>query len=68
MKQKDETEYQAKVIDDSGLTRGRVPHPILRLLGARAGDFMIFRLADAGKATLRVSRSRKKPGKGIKRR
>jgi len=61
-------EYQAKVIDDNGLTRGRVPYPILRLLGARAGDFMIFHLSDKDKATLRVSHSRKRSGKGIKRR
>ncbi|HEX8844958.1 MAG TPA: hypothetical protein VF791_09960 [Pyrinomonadaceae bacterium] len=63
MKQKDETEYQAKVMDDSGLTRGRVPYPILKALGARAGDFMVFRMADSDKAIMRVSHSKKKSAK-----
>ncbi|MGA9995083.1 MAG: hypothetical protein WBP93_06705, partial [Pyrinomonadaceae bacterium] len=52
-------EYQAKVIDDNGLTRGKVPAPLLRLLGARAGDYMIFRQTGSGKVEMRLSRSKK---------
>ena len=65
---KEKTQYQAKVINDAGLTRARVPSPLLRTLGAIAGDHVIFCLGDSGKATLHVSRSRKKSSKRPKRR
>lgn len=58
MRKRDEAEYQAKVIDDGGLTRGKVPSPLLRAMGARPGDYMIFRLADSGEALMRVARSK----------
>lgn len=74
MKKRDEAEYQAKVTDDGGLTRGKVPSPLLREMGARPGDYMIFRLSDSGKATMRVLRSKgagrstkAKPGRARKR-
>lgn len=67
MRQKEDTEYQAKVIDDDGLTRGRVPCRILKAIGARPGDYLIFRLAESNKATMRVSRSRRKSGEGSNR-
>ncbi|HEX8843261.1 MAG TPA: hypothetical protein VF791_01255 [Pyrinomonadaceae bacterium] len=54
---KTRTEYRAKVTDDAGLTRARVPHPILRELKARAGDYVTFNL-NSGKATLRLSRKK----------
>jgi hypothetical protein len=57
------TEYRAKVTDDNGLTRGRVPCPLLKTMGARPGDYIIFRLDDSGKVIIRLSRSRKKSGK-----
>ncbi|MGB9178047.1 MAG: hypothetical protein WCB68_02280 [Pyrinomonadaceae bacterium] len=53
------SEYQAKVINDNGLTRGKVPAPLLRQIGARAGDYMIYRLTGAGKVEMRLSRSKK---------
>ncbi|HYG79896.1 MAG TPA: hypothetical protein VD861_05885 [Pyrinomonadaceae bacterium] len=61
-------EYRAKITDDGGLTRGRVPCPLLHEMGARPGDYLIFRLDDSGKATLRLSRSGKRAAKGGKRR
>lgn len=57
-------EYQAKVTDDGGLVRGRVPCPLLNEMGARHGDRLIFRLGDAGEATVRVARLKVKSGKG----
>jgi hypothetical protein len=57
MKKRDEAEYQAKVTDDGGLTRGKVPSPLLRAMGARPGDYMIFRLTSSGEAVMRVARS-----------
>ena len=56
--ERDETEYRAKVITDTGVTRGRVPSPLLREMGARPGDFMIFRLSETGEAVMRISRSK----------
>lgn len=58
MKKRDEAEYQAKVTDDGGLTRGKVPSPLLRAMGARPGDYMIFRLTSSGEAVMRVARSK----------
>ena len=60
MRRKDE--YRARVTDDSGLTRGRVPCPLLRDMGARPGDRLIFRLDDANKVVMRLSRASKKSG------
>lgn len=67
--ERDETEYRAKVIADTGVTRGRVPSPLLRELGARPGDFMIFRQSGKGEAMMRISRSKitKRPAKARKR-
>ncbi len=62
------SEYRAKVTDDSGLIRGRVPVPLLKVLGARRGDRITFRLDDSNNVTMHVSRSRKKSSKGAKRR
>ncbi|HEX8845746.1 MAG TPA: hypothetical protein VF791_13925 [Pyrinomonadaceae bacterium] len=62
MRQREELEHQSKVIDDNGLIRSRVPCPILKAIGARPGDHMIFRLDNSGKVIMRVSHSRGKSG------
>lgn len=56
-------EYQSKVTADTGLTRGRVPAPLLKHIGARPGDRLIFRVEDAGRVAMHLSRGRKKRGK-----
>jgi hypothetical protein len=61
-------EYRAKITDDSGLTRGRVPCPLLNDIDARPGDYLIFRLDDSGKIVVRLSRTRRKAVKRSKRR
>ncbi|MGA9993782.1 MAG: hypothetical protein WBP93_00065 [Pyrinomonadaceae bacterium] len=61
-------EYQAKVIDDQGLSRAKVPAPLIRVMGARPADYLIFRLTPAGKVTLHVSRSGKRARKATPRR
>ena len=55
-------EYRAKVTDDTGLARGRVPCPLLRDMGARPGDQLVFRLDESNKVVMRLSRARKKAG------
>ena len=57
-------EYKSKVTVDTGLTRGRVPCQLLRKLGARPGDYLIFPLASSDKAVVRVSRATEKSSKG----
>ena len=61
-------EYRARVTDDGGLKRGRVPCPLLRDIGARPGDRLIFCLDDSNKVVMRLSRASKKAAKGDKRR
>ena len=56
-------EYRARVTDDNGLTRGRVPCPLLSEMGARAGDYLTFRLDESNKVVMTLSRSKQKAGK-----
>ena len=73
MAKKEAAEYQAKVTNDSGILRGKIPSPLVRDLGARAGDYIVFRSDSAGNVRVSLSRSRssgggggKKAGKGSK--
>ncbi|MGA9995262.1 MAG: hypothetical protein WBP93_07610 [Pyrinomonadaceae bacterium] len=68
MRKSIKTQYQAKVIDDQGLSRAKVPAPLIRVMGARPADYLIFRLTPAGQVTLHVSRSGKRRGKATARR
>ncbi|HYG81031.1 MAG TPA: hypothetical protein VD861_11620 [Pyrinomonadaceae bacterium] len=56
-------EYRAKITNDGGLTRGRVPCPLLNDISARPGDYLIFRLNDSGEVVMRLARPRKKAAK-----
>ena len=56
-------EYRAKVTDDNGLTRGRVPCPLLTEMGARAGDYLTFRLDESNNVLMSLTRPRRKAGK-----
>ena len=56
-------EYRAKITNDSGLTRGRVPCPLLQEMRAKPGDYLTFRLDDSGQVVVRLSRARKKATK-----
>ena len=62
-------EYRARVTEDGGLLRGRIPCPLLRDIRARPGDHIVFRLDDSNKVVLRLlSRARKKAAKGASKR
>ena len=56
-------EYQSKVTEDTGLARGRVPAPLLKDMGARPGDRLIFRMDESGKAVMSLARVVRKPAK-----
>ena len=61
-------EYQSKVTEDTGLARGRVPAPLLKYMGARPGDRLIFRMDESGQVAVRLARVKRKPAKRSKRR
>lgn len=56
-------EYRAKITDDNGIARGKIPAPLVRDLGAEPGDYMIFNVDKSGRVTMSLARSR---GRGRK--
>jgi hypothetical protein len=52
------SEFQAKIALDQEMMRGKIPSPLLRQMGARPGDYIIFRLVSSGEALMRVSRTK----------
>jgi hypothetical protein len=63
MTRRDANEYQARVTDDAGILRGKIPSPLVRELGARAGDYIVFRRDDAGRVTVSLARTRRAAAK-----
>jgi hypothetical protein len=59
MAKKEPADYQAKVTNDSGILRGKIPSPLVRELGARAGDYILFRSDGAGNVRVSLARSRR---------
>lgn len=51
-------EYFARIQDDSGTVRGKIPSPLVRDMGAKPGHFMVFRMDDSGTVTVSVTRSK----------
>jgi hypothetical protein len=58
MTKRESAEYRAKVTDDAGIFRSKVPSPLIRELGGRPGDYMVFRYDSTGKVAMSVSRSK----------
>jgi len=70
MAKREPAEYRARLSNDAGVIRGKIPSPLVRELGGRPGDYMVFRSDGAGHVTASVSRSKgtaKKSGKGSSR-
>jgi hypothetical protein len=63
MAKREPAEYRAKVTDDAGIFRGKVPSPLIRELGGRPGDYMVFHYDGAGKVLMTIARTR---GSGAK--
>lgn len=57
MAKREPTEYRARLANDAGVVRGKIPSPLVREMGGRPGDYMVFRL-DAGRVTVTLSRSK----------
>jgi hypothetical protein len=70
MAKREPKEYRARLANDAGVIRGKIPSPFVREMGGRPGDYMVFRCDGPGKVSVTVSRSKggaKKYGKGAKR-
>jgi len=66
MAKKEPTEYRARLANDAGVIRGKIPSPLVREMGGRPGDYMVFRSDGSGKVLASISRSKagaKKTGK-----
>lgn len=55
-------EFRALLSEDANVVRGRIPAPLVKLLGGKAGDYMVFKY-EGGKATVSVSRAKKPAAK-----
>jgi hypothetical protein len=51
-------EYQAKISKDNGMVRAKVPSPLLRDLGAKPGNYLVFRKTDSG-VVVKVKKKKK---------
>jgi hypothetical protein len=59
MAKREAAEYRSLVSDEGGgIIRGRIPSHVVRDLGARSGDYLVFKVDSSGKATVRVERGR----------
>lgn len=59
-------EHSVLISDEGQVTRGRIPVSVVRYLGARAGDRLVFRANGVGQMIVLVSRAKretKKPAK-----
>jgi hypothetical protein len=52
-------EYQARISNDNGMTRAKVPSPLLRDLGAKPGHYVVFSKTNSG-VMVKVLKKRKK--------
>jgi hypothetical protein len=52
-------EYQAKLLEDNGVVRGRIPAPLIRDLGGRPGDYLVFKTDGAGSVQISLDRPRR---------
>lgn len=50
-------EFRALLSEDANVTRGRIPAPLVKLLGGKAGDYMVFKY-ESGKCSVSISRAK----------
>ncbi|MER3426746.1 MAG: hypothetical protein C4334_01400 [Pyrinomonas sp.] len=64
------TEFKAKLTNDGGIVRGKIPAPLVHYLGGRAGDYLVFRADEQGRVTVSLRRAhavaKKAAGKGAR--
>jgi hypothetical protein len=60
-------EYHAKLLEDNGVVRGRIPAPLIRDLGGRAGDYLIFKTDGSGTVNIGLEKPRKQASRSTTR-
>jgi hypothetical protein len=61
-------EFHAKLLEDNGVVRGRIPAPLINQLGGRPGDSLIFRTDGSGSVKISLEKGKRiaaKAGKSI---
>jgi len=69
MAKKEAAEYRAKLTNDAGVIRGKIPSPLVKSLGGRPGDYVVFNSDEGGQVSVSLSRAKgggKKAAKGGK--
>jgi len=54
---KKDAEFRALLSEDNNVTRGRIPAPLVKALGGKAGDYMVFKM-EGGKVSVSISRAK----------
>lgn len=51
--------YSAKLLKDNNVVRGRIPSPLIKRLGGKAGQYLVFEVDDSSKtATISLQKKR----------
>lgn len=58
MTNRDTGEFQARITNDGGIVRAKIPSPLVRQMGGRPGDYLVFRRDTSGVVSVKVSRSK----------
>ncbi len=58
MSKSEPREYRAMISDEGDVVRGRIPSTLVRDMGARAGDYLVFRSDGAGHISVSLSRGK----------
>jgi len=57
MAKREPQEWELKLTDYQGTIRSRIPAPMVRELGGRAGDYIRFRMDETGRVTVSIRRA-----------
>jgi len=57
MAKREAAEYRAKLTNDAGVIRGKIPSPLVREMGGRPGDYVVFNSDGGGKVIVSLSRA-----------
>jgi hypothetical protein len=66
MARAESSEYTAKLLEDNGVVRGRIPAPLIRNLGGRPGDYLVFRTDGGGRVQISLQKLRKNASKSTR--
>jgi len=55
------TKHYAKIAEYNGVMRGKIPTPLVRMMSARPGDYMVFSIDKKGRVTVELLRAKDNP-------